>query len=146
MIIWVDEDTSATEVGARRLKRRGYQTELIVNATDGLNRLKFVLDERLTLAIIDVGLVPGDDTHTFCKSNPLATATMGVELVKLLTEHKPKFPWAKKFVFFSRSTDPKVVAFIQQFADKHDILYIKKDTEMTSKKFVRLLVSKGFIN
>jgi hypothetical protein len=142
-VIWVDEDDRIWETERNLLIGLGFEVLSIPDATTALGILENNAIDKISLIILDVALLPGDDEIIFSEE----ATNRGVETGLILAERlfALNTEYGKRILFYSRLTKPDIVGKIKRIAGQIGAFYLRKGPETQGKYFIAWLKENKFI-
>ena len=141
-IAWVDEDERIWSPERMMLLALGIEVESFVDASAAYSILGNGANGSHKLLILDVMLQQGSDQAVFSDRATNMGSETGLILARKLCEARADLP---KILFFSRSTDPVIVASIEKTAKELKAYYLKKSPKTSGPNFIIFLQKNGLI-
>lgn len=135
-IAWVDEDERIWSPERKMLLALGIDVESFVDASAAYSILRNQANASHGLLILDVMLQQGSDQSIFSDRATNMGSETGLVLARKLCEARSDLP---RILFFSRSTDPVIVASIERATQELNALYLKKSPRTSGPHFIDFL-------
>src|ERR1700688_4137029 len=142
-ILWVDEDERIWATERNLLTGLGFVVVPIPDATNALSVISLGGMDDVSLVIMDVMLLEGDDEKTFSEQVTDAGMNTGLILAEMICAMKADY--GKGILFFSRATKLNHIAKIKAITSKIGARYLQKTADTQGKFFVSWLKNQGII-
>jgi DNA-binding response OmpR family regulator len=142
-VLWVDEDERIWAPERRLLTGLGFEVVPVGDATTAYGMVLAGQLDGVSLIILDVMLLQGDDESIFSDATTNHGLNTGLVLARRITEHVGGI--AGRMLFFTRATEESHVALIRSTAKELGLHYLPKSPKTQGRHFIAWLKQNGFI-
>ena len=142
-IIWVDEDERIWDPERWLLRGLDFSVEALSDATSAWEIICAADLDDLTLIVLDVMLLQGDDMELFSDMETMGGLRTGLVLARRLYAQNNKI--GAKILFFSRVSGEVFAAEITKTAKDIGARFLQKAPETQGRHFIHWLRTNRFI-
>ena len=142
-IIWVDEDERIWDPERWLLRGLGLVVEALSDATSAWEIIRVADLDQVSLIVLDVMLLQGDDMQLFSDTETMGGLRTGLVLARRLCKENPRI--CKKILFFSRVSGEVIAAEIMKTAKDIGAHFLQKSPQTQGRHFIHWLRANRFI-